>query len=320
MTIDETSRRTIARGWVYLALVGLFLIWSNSFHAVTYFRQEVGISAPALVIIRYGPVAFFCLAYLFVRRRESLPMLRAEGWKLLLMGLFLVPGYNLALNWGQGKVPPATASLIIAMNPIFTFLLAIAFLGERARLVRWIGLAVAFTGIYLLVRTQQSSFGQGYEIYALVVLLAPLSWALATVTGKPLTSRYDPLLVTFAATGLGSLPFGAALIAGSGGVHEVLRSLDLVGWGALFHLSVPCTIIGFAIWFWALRHLPASSVSAFVFLNPPFTAIFGPVWGTEAFHWSTVLYGVVTLLGVALGSGLAAQIASSGKWRAPQSA
>ena len=320
MKPERATGRDAPRIWIYVALVGLFVIWSNSFHAVTYFRREVGISASALVTLRYGPVAIFCLLYLFFRRRESIPMLRRDGWKLLLMGLFMVPGYNLALNWGQGRVPPATASLIIAMNPVFTFLLATALLGERATLTRWLGLAVAFVGIYLLVRTQQKSFGGGYEIYALVVLLAPLCWALATVTGKPITARADPLLVTFAATGLGSLPFCIALIAGADGVHGVLRSLTPVGWGALLHLIVPCTIIGFAIWFWALRQLTASSVSAFVFLDPPFTALFGPIWGTEAFHWSPVLYGGITLLGVAIGSGILAQMASNGKWRAPQSA
>ena len=148
MKPERATGRDAPRIWIYVALVGLFVIWSNSFHAVTYFRREVGISASALVTLRYGPVAIFCLLYLFFRRRESIPMLRRDGWKLLLMGLFMVPGYNLALNWGQGRVPPATASLIIAMNPVFTFLLATALLGERATLTRWLGLAVAFVGIY----------------------------------------------------------------------------------------------------------------------------------------------------------------------------
>lgn len=288
---------------LYAVLFGLFVIWSNSFHAVAYFRNDVGVSASALVTLRYGPVALFCLPYLIARRRELRALAARDGPKLLLMGLLMVPGYNLALNWGQGRVPPATASLIITMNPVFTCLLAAAFLGERPTWSRFLGLAIALSGVGLLVRTQQGSYGAGYSLYALVVLLAPLAWAVSTVLGKPITGRGDSLLITFAATGAGSAPFLATLLVGTGGVHQTLASLDAVGWVALLHLSVLCTIVGFAAWFWALRHLPASSVAAFVFLNPPLTSLFGVIWGTETFHWSTAVFGLITLSGVALNTG-----------------
>lgn len=305
-----SRHRPPSRGVLYAVMFLLFVIWSNSFHAVAYFRRDLGVSAPALVTLRYGPVGLFCLLWVVAKRREARSLLAQDGWKLLLMGALLVPGYNLALNWGQIRVPPATASLIITMNPVFTYLLALAFLRERASRMKFLGLAVAFLGVFLLVRVQQGSFGAGYSLYALVVLAAPLSFALSTILGKPITGRADPLLVTFASTGLGSLPFLAALVAGLGGVHSTLRELTAVGWVALLHLSILCTIVGFAAWFWALKYLSASSVSAFVFLNPPLTALFGALWGTEEFHWSTLVFGLMTLAGVALSTGVFQRSAS----------
>jgi len=291
----------------------LFVIWSNAFHGVAYFRQEVGVSASALVTLRFGFAALLCLPWLIARRREVRASLARDGWKLLAMGALLVPGYNLALNWGQGRVPPATASLIITMNPVFTYLLALAFLGERPTWRKFLGLAVAFLGVYLLVRAQQASFGAGYSVYALVVLLAPLSWAGATVIGKPITGRTDPILVTFLATTLGSLPFVGLLFAGTEGVHATLRGLNATGWAWLAHLAVLCTVVGFAIWFRVLRQIPASSVAAFVFLNPPLTSAFGPIWGTERFHWTTAGFGLLTLLGVALSTDLPARVRAAGR-------
>lgn len=294
----------VSRLPVFAALFLLFILWSNSFHAIAYFRTDLAVSATGLVILRYGPVAVFCLLWCAFRAQSVAELWRRDGWRVLAMGFMMVPAYNLALNWGQGRVPPATASLVIALNPVFTFLLALLLLGERARWTRLAGMALSFLGVYLLVSYQGSAFGGGYTPYALVTIAAPLSWALATVLGKPVTERSDPLLVTFVATGLGSLPFLIGLGAGTEGVHDVLRSLTATGWIALIHLSVNCTIIGFAVWFWALRRLPASTVAAFVFLNPPMTAAFGILWGTEAFHWSTVVFGSVTLAGVALSSGV----------------
>jgi drug/metabolite transporter (DMT)-like permease len=36
---------------------------------------------------------------------------------------------------------------------------------------------------------------------------------------------------------------------------------------------VPCTVGGYALWTWLLRHLPASTVGFTVFLNPPLTTV-----------------------------------------------
>lgn len=287
-----------------IALVVLFVIWSNSFHAIAYFRQTMKVSATDLVILRYGPVVPFCLAYALRDWRKSWRLLRVAWLRIVTMGLLTVSGYNLALNWGQGRVPPATASLIIALNPVFTYLMAMMFLGEKRDSMKFVGFAIAIMGIYLLVNAQSSAYEPGYSLSALVVLLAPLSWASATVIGKPLAERIDPLLLTFLALGIGSLPYLIGLIIGIGAVHQTLVTMNLTGWLALIHLSLPCTVIGFAIWFWALRRLPASTVSAFVFLNPPLTTLFGAVWGTESWHWSTAIFGSLTLVGVALGSGL----------------
>ena len=32
---------------------------------------------------------------------------------------------------------------------------------------------------------------------------------------------------------------------------------------------MPCTLVAYAGWIWALKRLPAGEVAAFVFLNPP---------------------------------------------------
>lgn len=292
------------RGLVYAALVLLFVVWSNAFHAVVYFRQALSVSSLDLVTLRFGPLVPFCLAYCLWKQKSLREMLVHDGWRVLVAALCTVPGYNLALYWGQGQVPAATASLLIATNPVFTYMMAIALLGEHVRWPKIAGLALAFLGVYGLVRFQNGQFGGTYLIHALVVLLAPICWGLATVIGKPVTTRRDPLLFTFAATGIGSLPFLVTLALGTGDAHGVIDRLTQTGWIALVHLSLGCTILGNAVWFWALRHLSASNVAAFVFLNPPFTVLFGILWGTEAFHWSLAVFGAVILAGVALSAGV----------------
>lgn len=288
---------------VYSALVLLFVFWSNSFHAISYLRRDLNLSALATVAMRFGPAVPFCVVYCLLKWKDLVRMMRRDWWAVLIMGGLMVPGYNLSLNWGQGLVPPPTASLIIAANPIFTLILATLILHDRPRLMQVLGMAIAFLGIFLLIRSQHREFGDLYLPYALVVVLAPLSWAMATVLGKPATSRSDPLLLTFAATAVGSIPFLGFLVMNTAGSRDAMLSLNAAGWASILHLTILCTLVGFAIWFWALRRLPASTVAGFVFLNPPFTFFFGALWGTSEMRLTTALFGLLTLAGVAISTG-----------------
>ena len=47
-----------------LALLFLFLLWSNSFHAIAYLRRSVG--AWDLVVLRFAPVGVFSLTWILL--------------------------------------------------------------------------------------------------------------------------------------------------------------------------------------------------------------------------------------------------------------
>ena len=50
-----------------------------------------------------------------------------------------------------------------------------------------------------------------------------------------------------------------------------MLALDATGWTAVLYLSVLCPLLGYWIWTWLLRHLPASTLGFTVFFNPPLT-------------------------------------------------
>jgi drug/metabolite transporter (DMT)-like permease len=85
-----------------------------------------------------------------------------------------------------------------------------------------------------------------------------------------MAGRVSPLTWTFLATSIGGLLVIPLL---PGATWRQWSRLDAAGWAALLYLSIPCTVLGFALWTWLLRHLPASSVGFTVFLNPPLTTV-----------------------------------------------
>jgi len=148
--------------------------------------------------------------------------------------------------------------------------LAATFLGERLTARRLSGFAVALTGMILvsLARTGEGSLD--YPLLVAIVAVAPLCWSIYSVVSKPLTREVSPLVWTYTGTAIGSVMV-LPLLPG-----EVLRqwsALDLEGWLAVGYLSLPCTVLGFALWTWLLQQLPATSVGFTVFLNPPLTLV-----------------------------------------------
>jgi drug/metabolite transporter (DMT)-like permease len=298
--------------WRYLlTALALFAIWSNSFVAASYLLGTEGVPAgfgwAGLAVARFVPVAPLCLAYcLLFRRRETIAIVRRHPLRLLAGGLLAVPAYNFALYYGQQHgVPPPVAALTTALLPLFVMLLAAALLGERLTKRRAAAFLVALAGLVVIALSKgDPRAAAGYGLVLGVTALAPLSWSLYTILSKPVTVAASPLVWTYLTIAAGGLPL-LALLPWAGGAE--LLALPAGGWAALLYLSLLCTLLGYAVWAWLLRHLPASTLGFTVFLNPPLTtlsklalALAFPtvfVWQTRPLEW---LGGGLALAGLAL--------------------
>jgi len=256
--------------------LGLFAVWSNSFVAMSYLLGNEGAARQldwrALTVARFLPAGAICGAWcLLMRRAETLHLLRSQLPRLLVCGVLMVPGYNLALYYGQQRgVPAPIASLTTALVPLFVMTLAATFLDERLTARRLSGFAVALAGMTLVSLARRGEGSLDYPLLVAIVAIAPLCWSIYSVVSKPLTREVSPLVWTYTGTAIGSLMVVPLL---PGEVFRQWSALDLRGWVAVGYLSLPCTVLGFAMWTWLLQQLPATSVGFTVFLNPPMTLV-----------------------------------------------
>lgn len=260
-----------------LVAFALFLVWSNSFIAASYLLGAEGRPARfdyvEITVARFLPIAPLCLLYcLLFRREETLRLLRHHPVRLVVCGLLAAPGYNLALYYGQQHgVPPPVASLTTALLPLFVLLLAAAALGERLTGRKIVAFLVALAGLVLIALAKgDPRSAADYGRLLAITALAPLSWALYSILSKPIMGAASPLVWTYMTIGVGSAPL-LAIAPWHGGPE--MRTLPADGWVAILYLSVLCTLLGYAVWTWLLRHLPASTVGFTVFFNPPLTTV-----------------------------------------------
>jgi drug/metabolite transporter (DMT)-like permease len=278
--------------WIGL-LVLVTLLWGNAFVAIK--RVIAYVNPLELVTVRYVPVAVaFALVLIPTRRREVWRAVREDGWRLLLLGLAGGVLYNVFLGWGEMGVGAGTASLVIALNPAFTYVLSVLFLDETFSWRQALGLTIAFVGLFIVIRWGSGrAVTFGHVRYALITMLAPISWAVYTVAGKPLLARHRPLVVA----GL-SMSFAGviSLVFIRPSSLPRLAQLPAEIWGAILFLALACTVFAFVVWFGALQHLSAGRVASFVYLVPMFAVTFGH-WLLDEPVTLALLAGAIVLVG-----------------------
>ena len=146
---------------------------------------------------------------------------------------------------------------------------------ERLQSGQLLGLLLAFGGVVW-------AFFEGFEAPAAgprqwlgdaLGIAAALLWALTTLVlrGSRLSSALPEktllwqLLVSALALGLGSLAAGEALPAVPGAVSLWLLAFQ----------TVVVTFASYLVWFWLMRHYPATRLSAFTLLTPVFGLLAG---------------------------------------------
>jgi drug/metabolite transporter (DMT)-like permease len=294
--------KKISNPGIFLLMILTFLIWSNSFIAIKVLLAKM--DAFDLLRLRFIPVAVISTGIVMAfYRGPARQIIKAHPVRITLGGLLMVISYNLFLNSGMKYVQPNAASLLIALNPLLTLLLAVRFLHEPFTRRRLFGTVVTFIGLALVVLlgrvggTGATWIAADKVPYALLVLGGPLSWATATIIIKPALKNHSPLVFNFVTMAIGSFPL--LFLIDRPFIAKVV-SLQPLEYGAAAFLSLACTILAYTLWNIAVKHWHASNVSLFVYLNPPLTAIFTYLFFGIGITFYFFVGGSIMLAGIVL--------------------
>ncbi|MHB0979455.1 MAG: DMT family transporter [Thermoleophilia bacterium] len=264
------------------------VLWASAFVGI---RAVLGEYSPGELALLRFLVASAALGAYAASVRMPLPRPR-DLPMIFLLGLLGVTVYHLGLNYGEVTVSAGAASLMIAAVPIFTALLATAFLKERLRPVGWIGILASFCGVALVALGEGD--GMSFDPRAVLVLLAAVSGAHYFVLQKPLLRTYGPLRLTTYAIWAGTLP----LLVFFPGMLRSLGTASAAATISVAYLGVFPAAIAYVTWNYALSRSPASLVASFLYLPPVLTILIAWVWIGELPTVLTVVGGVVAVLGV----------------------
>jgi drug/metabolite transporter (DMT)-like permease len=274
-----------------MPVVFVFL-WSTGFVVAKYAAPH----APPLTFLlwRYGAVVLVLLP-IIAAMRAPWPRTLAAWLHVAAAGVLLQATYLGGVWWAIAHGVPAGASaLIVGLQPLLTALFAGA-VGERATTRQWLGLALGFGGLALVLSDRLTLQGVG-GLPLLVNVLALAGITAGTLFQKRLGGSVDlrtGSAIQFGASFIVTLPFVWA-----GGSFAVNLTAEF--WLALVWSVLVLSLTAMALLLVMIRRGRATEVASLMYLTPPATALlawwlFGEVIGAQA--WAGVL---VTMSGVAL--------------------
>lgn len=283
--------RTRRLAWISWAAVCVF--WGT-----TYLAIKIGLEGiPPFLLggVRYVFAGAILVGIVALRGRP-LPA-RADWGRLAVIGFFMMVLGNGGVVWGEQFVASGLTAVVLATSPFWMVSInALMPGGDRLHARQWIGLAIGFAGIVLLVWPELTLHGAGGRQFGLGLIGLQISCA-GWAVGSSVTRRHVLPADVLGSAGLqmifGGLMMCAIATATGEWARVALTSRSVI---AAVYLGIVGSVIGFAAFSYALQHLPVAIVSLHNFVNPVIAVALGMVVLGEPFH-SRMLVAAAIIVG-----------------------
>lgn len=274
------------------AYLGIILIWATTPLAIQWSSQGVGFAFAVLLRMLIGVLVAALLVAVW---RIRLP-LHARARRAYLVGGLGLFGAMALTYWGARYVHSGLISVLFGLSPLMAGVLAAVFLGERALTpLKVSGMLFGALGLGVIFMHGGSFGGEHMVAGLLAQLLAVLVYSGSLVWLKRIGDDSPPLATTVG-TLLVSLPFFGLLWWFTDG-HLPAMVPPRSG-AAIVYLGIFGSVIGFALYYYVIKHLEASKVALITLITPVIALLLGHFLNGEAVGWrlwsgtSLILFGL----------------------------
>ena len=283
-----------------VALLALFMVQLlyglNYTFAKTVINQ--GFVKPfAFVILRVvGAAVLFWLLGLFlpkekIEKRDFLRFVVAAVFGVFINMMLFLKGLELT--------SPIHASSIMTIVPVIILILSYFILNESITSTKLVGVFMAFAGALVLTIYGKSIRAADNVVLGNVfIFINAVSYSIYVILIKQLTAKYHPL--TFIKW---LFLFGTILVFPFG--YPELKEIDLATYTPYAYFSIGFVVVGATFGTYllnplALSKLKASTVGAFIYLQPAIAGLFAVLMGADSIDLVKLIAMLIIFTGVYL--------------------
>ena len=256
----------------HCAFIGIFF-WATAFVITKVVLKEV--DAMSLGVLRYF-FASIIVIFILIKKKIPFPNLK-DIPAFIFAGFSGYAGYIVLFNIATVLSSPSTLSVINALAPAITAIIAYFMFNEKIKLIGWIAMGISFCGILVLTLWNGTiTINKG----VLYMLLGCFLLSTYNISQRYLTKKYSSF----------SVSMYSLLI---GGILLVIYSPHSI-------TNIP-SIISYFFWTKAFELAKSTTeVTSFMFATPVLATILGMIILGDIPKLSTIIGGVIIISGMIL--------------------
>jgi drug/metabolite transporter (DMT)-like permease len=310
MRIDPSDGHRPSPSILVSCITLIMAIWAVNYLAVKFalrFFQPLTLASFRVVAASIFMLAIYSIAarlpaFSADLRAHKQPRTLRDLFTFAYLGFFCIGLNQMCFTVGLRYTSVAHSSLILGMGPIYALILAVLFRLEKLTLGKALGMAVSFFGVAILASGSGVSRHSPTLRGDLITLCGSLAFALYVVLGKRVAGKYDALTMTtwnYLFGGLIILPIAINRAFALGPLTN-WQAIPWPAWACLAFSAIFSSTLAYLFYFWLLRYLEASQLSAFSYLLPVSATILGILFLGERGSWSELIGAALALLGLFL--------------------
>ena len=199
---------------------------------------------------------------------------------------------------GLSLSTPINSSVIITLSPVMVLILASILIKERITLLKSIGIAIGMAGalVLILFSNETTATAPNIPMGNVLFIINAFSYGLYLILVKPLTKKYHSF----------TLMKWLFLIAIFINFPVTIGEFSQVEWAALpfdaiwkmGFVVLGTTFLTYLLNIYALKELSASTISAFIYLQPLIAISFAVAIGADSLNLVKIIAAILVFIGV----------------------
>jgi len=280
---------------VDLLLIVVMLFWGLNYTVIKVGLEQI--DPFAFNAIRFS-LASVILIITSLLKKSSRPNGRMF-MNLLALAIIGNVFYQIAFILGIDRSLASIASLVIASQPVFVVILNLILKIDSVDFRGWIGIALSFTGILLLINIESlgGTMGSSTLLGDALLVIATIFWSIYTVLAKPILSSVNTLDLTTYTVALGTVFLTVIAIPSLSKLN--LGSISWSSWIAIVYTGF-ILAFSYVIWNLGIKKIGSTRTSIYYNLTPVIAILFAWQILGEQLVPRQLFGGALVLVGVYL--------------------